>query len=53
MTTAVIVAAGRGTRMGPGIDKLFLEIAGRTVVGHTWKRFDGHPEIDHVVLVVR
>ncbi len=53
MTTAVIVAAGRGTRMGPGIDKLFLEIAGRTVIGHTWKRFDGHPEIDHVVLVVR
>lgn len=53
MTTAVIVAAGRGTRMGPGVDKLFLEIGGRTVVGHAWKRFDASPEIDHVVLVVR
>lgn len=53
MTTAVIVAAGRGTRMGPGVDKLFLEIEGRTVVGHTWKRFDASGEFDHIVLVVR
>ena len=53
MTTAVIVAAGRGTRMGPGIDKLFLEVEGQPVVAHTWKRFDTHPGIDHVVLVIR
>ena len=53
MTAAVIVAAGRGTRMGPGIDKLFLELNGLPVVGHTWRRFDSHPEIDHVVLVIR
>lgn len=53
MTVAIIVAAGRGTRMGPGIDKLFLELAGLPVVSHTWKRFDTHPEIDRVVLVVR
>lgn len=53
MTTAVIVAAGRGTRMGPGIDKLFLEVAGLPVVAHTWRRFDRHPLVDHVCLVVR
>lgn len=53
MNTAVIVAAGRGTRMGPGIDKLFLEVAGLPVVAHTWRRFDAHPRIDHVCLVVR
>ena len=53
MTTAIIVAAGRGTRMGPGIDKLFLEVAGLPVVAHTWRRFDQHPEIDHLCLVVR
>lgn len=53
MNTAVIVAAGRGTRMGPGIDKLFLEVAGLPVVAHTWRRFDRHPDIHHVCLVIR
>ncbi len=53
MVTAVIVAAGRGTRMGPDVDKLFLEVAGRPVVLHTWLRFDSCPQVDHVVLVIR
>ena len=53
MTSAIIVAAGRGTRMGPGIDKLFLEVAGRPVVAHTWQRFDAARYIDEIVLVVR
>jgi 2-C-methyl-D-erythritol 4-phosphate cytidylyltransferase len=53
MVTAVIVAAGRGTRMGPGVDKLFLEGAGRPVVAHTWARFDAAPAVDEIVLVVR
>jgi 2-C-methyl-D-erythritol 4-phosphate cytidylyltransferase len=53
MVTAVIVAAGRGTRMGSGTDKIFLEIAGRPVVLHTWLTFDSCPQIDHVVLVIR
>jgi 2-C-methyl-D-erythritol 4-phosphate cytidylyltransferase len=51
--SAIIVAAGRGTRMGPDIDKLFLEVAGRPVIAHTWARFDAAPLIDEVVLVVR
>jgi len=50
---AVIVAAGNGTRMGPGVDKLFLEIAGRPIVAHTWARFDAAPGLDELVLVVR
>lgn len=53
MTSAIIVAAGRGTRMGPDIDKLFLDVAGRPVVAHTWLRFDRCPEIDEIVLVIR
>ncbi len=53
MVTAVIVAAGRGTRMGSGMDKIFLEIAGRPVVLHTWLTFDSCPQIDHIVLVIR
>ena len=53
MVTAIIVAAGSGTRMGVGADKLFIELAGRPVVGYTWARFDGLSEIDEIVLVVR
>ena len=51
--SAVIVAAGKGTRMGPGMDKLFLEVAGRPLVAHTWGAFDSSPEIHHIVMVVR
>lgn len=53
MTSAIIVAAGKGTRMGPNVDKLFLEVAGRPVVAHTWQRFDAAACIDEIVLVVR
>jgi len=53
MTTALIVAAGKGTRMGPARDKLFLEIAGKPVIVHTWQQFDSTDCIDDIVLVVR
>jgi 2-C-methyl-D-erythritol 4-phosphate cytidylyltransferase len=53
MICAVIVAAGKGTRMGPNVDKLFLPVAGRPVIAHAWERFDRFPEIAHVVMVVR
>lgn len=53
MVTAVIVAAGRGTRMGSNVEKLFLGLAGRPVIQHTWLRFDSCPVIDYIVLVVR
>ena len=51
--SAVIVAAGKGTRMGPGIDKLFLEVAGRPIIAHTWAAFDSAPDVNHIVLVIR
>lgn len=53
MASAVIVAAGQSTRMGPGLDKLFVEVAGAPVVAHTWRRFDAADCIDEIVLVVR
>ena len=53
MTSALIVAAGKGTRMGPSVDKLFLELNGCPLVAHTWRRFDRAPCIEHIVLVVR
>ena len=53
MTSAIIVAAGRGTRMGPNIDKLFLEVSGAPVIAHTWERFDEAECIDEIVVVIR
>jgi len=53
MVSAIIVAAGRGTRMGPDIDKLFLEVAGQPVIAHTWAKFDSAESIDDIVIVVR
>jgi 2-C-methyl-D-erythritol 4-phosphate cytidylyltransferase len=53
MNCAILVAAGKGTRMGPGVDKLFLELQGRPVVAHTWRRFDEAECLGHIVLVVR
>jgi 2-C-methyl-D-erythritol 4-phosphate cytidylyltransferase len=53
MVSAIIVAAGRGTRMGPDIDKLFLVVAGRPVVAHTWARLEAAPDIDEIIIVVR
>jgi 2-C-methyl-D-erythritol 4-phosphate cytidylyltransferase len=53
MNSAIIVAAGKGVRMGAGVDKLFLEIAGRPVVAHTWQKFNDAKCIDEIVLVIR
>ncbi|MEI7807826.1 MAG: 2-C-methyl-D-erythritol 4-phosphate cytidylyltransferase [Verrucomicrobiota bacterium] len=53
MTSAIIVAAGQGTRMGAGVDKLWLEVAGRPVIAHTWQRFNAAACVDEIILVVR
>src|SRR6267378_6031813 len=53
MNTALIVAAGKGSRMGPDMDKLFLQVAGKPIIAHTWQRFDSADCIDEIVVVVR
>jgi 2-C-methyl-D-erythritol 4-phosphate cytidylyltransferase len=53
MTSAIIVAAGKGTRMGANVDKLWLEVAGRPVIAHTWKQFNDADCVDEIILVVR
>lgn len=53
MISAVIVAAGKGARMGPDIDKLWLPVAGRPIIAHTWSRVDAVPAIEEVIVVVR
>jgi 2-C-methyl-D-erythritol 4-phosphate cytidylyltransferase len=53
MNAAILVAAGKGTRMGAGVDKLFLEVAGQPVMAHTWRRFDDANCISEIIVVVR
>jgi 2-C-methyl-D-erythritol 4-phosphate cytidylyltransferase len=53
VNSAILVAAGKGARMGAGVDKLFLEVAGRPVIAHTWQRFDETPGIAEIIVVVR
>ena len=53
VNAAILVAAGKGARMGAGVDKLFLEVAGHPVVAHTWRRFDAVPSLGEIIIVVR
>ena len=39
--------------MGANVDKLWLEVAGRPVVAHTWKQFNDASCVDEIILVVR
>jgi 2-C-methyl-D-erythritol 4-phosphate cytidylyltransferase len=53
MTTAVIVAAGKSTRMGAGADKAFLSLGNKPVVAWSLLAFERCQQIDRIVLVVR
>jgi 2-C-methyl-D-erythritol 4-phosphate cytidylyltransferase len=48
---AIIVAAGRGERMG-GIDKIFAPLGGASVLERVAAVFDASPYIDHLVIVL-
>ena len=52
MTTAIVVAAGKASRMGD-VDKAFLTLGSRPVVAHTLAAFERCPDVTEVVLVVR
>jgi 2-C-methyl-D-erythritol 4-phosphate cytidylyltransferase len=53
MISAIIVAAGKGTRMGAQVDKPFVELDGCPIAAHTWRRFEKAGCIDELILVVR
>ena len=48
---AVIVAAGRSTRMG-GVDKTFAPLLGAPLIAHTVERFEAHPLVGEIALVL-
>ncbi len=52
-TAAIIVAGGQGTRMGARTNKIFMQVAGRSIVEHSLDLFESSPRVEQVVLVAR
>ena len=52
MNTAIIVAAGSGTRFGSKIPKQFLDISGKPLLIHTLEKFENCAAIDEIFLVL-
>jgi 2-C-methyl-D-erythritol 4-phosphate cytidylyltransferase len=50
-TTAIIVAAGTGSRMGGTVNKHLLLLSGKPVLAHTLAVFEDCPVVDGVILV--
>jgi 2-C-methyl-D-erythritol 4-phosphate cytidylyltransferase/2-C-methyl-D-erythritol 2,4-cyclodiphosphate synthase len=51
--TALIVAAGRGTRAGGGLAKQWRLVAGRPLIAHAFEALRRHPRVAQIVVVVR
>ncbi len=52
MNTAIIVAAGSGTRFDVSQPKLFVDLLGKPLILHTLERFEECPAVDEIVLVL-
>ncbi len=52
VTAALIVAAGRGHRLGGAMPKQYLPLAGRPVLRHSLETFARHPAIGAVRVVI-
>ena len=50
--TALIVAAGSGSRLGGGLPKQYRPIAGKAVLAHAVDALASHPAIDAVRVVI-
>ena len=51
-TTAIIVAGGRGARLGAPQPKQLLEIGGRSMLQRSVDAFVAHPAVDEIVVVL-
>lgn len=52
MNVAIVVAAGKGSRLGGNRPKQFLELGGIPVIIHTLRQFERCPEINDIVVVL-
>jgi 2-C-methyl-D-erythritol 4-phosphate cytidylyltransferase / 2-C-methyl-D-erythritol 2,4-cyclodiphosphate synthase len=48
----IIVAAGRGTRVGAAVPKQFLDLGGRSILQRSVDAFDRHPTVSALVVVL-
>ena len=48
----VVLAGGVGARIGLDVPKQLLRIGGRTILEHSIARFDAHPEVERVVVLM-
>lgn len=51
-TVAVMLAGGTGSRVGLGIPKQLLKIAGKPIIEHTIAVFEAAPEIDEIIVLM-
>lgn len=49
--TALIPAAGSGSRMGSSVSKQYLSLGDRPILAHTLAPFQSHPAVERIVLV--
>lgn len=48
----IIVAAGRGERLGGAVPKQLLDLGGRTILRRSVEAFDSHPAVKAIVIVL-
>ena len=53
MNVGIIVAAGKSERMGPKVDKAFLNLGTKPVLAYSLIAYEKCPDIDRIILVVR
>lgn len=51
-TIAVVLAGGIGVRVGLGMPKQLIRIAGKAIVEHTLEALEASPRIDHVLVMM-
>ena len=51
-TYGVVLAGGVGTRVGLGVPKQFVKVAGKTILEHTISVLDSAPGIDEVIVMI-
>lgn len=51
MVSAIIVAGGKGTRMGAGMNKVFLPLDGKEIISRTISVFESSPRVDEIIIV--
>ncbi len=50
-TSALIAAAGSGERLGKGVNKAFVEVAGKPILAHTLSTFEACDSVGEIIII--